>query len=158
MQRSPFQFIAIATLALSGLVACADEGVGDPCIPENVPCKETDDNGNCVNRGYDRSESFIESSSVQCRSRLCIVHKLKSSNGPTQVTDPTVPCKGDADDPDNCVKPEALDDSVYCTCRCGGPKTSVEFCQCPHGFECTEILKLGGDGVKGSYCVKPEQD
>jgi hypothetical protein len=150
MQRSAYQFIAIAMLAL-GLCACADEGVGDPCIPERIPC--ADDKG-C---GYDQTESYIESSSVQCRSRLCIVHKL--DNGKNTVGDPTKLCTDEKYENDpNCVGPEDLDKSVYCTCRCGGPKTSVEFCQCPDGFKCTEILKLGGDGIKGSYCVRPQDD
>jgi hypothetical protein len=148
MQRSVYQFIAITVLALAAS-ACEDLGVGDPCIPERIPCSK--DKG-C---GYDQTESYIESSSVQCRSRLCIVHKL--DNGNNTVGDPTVLCD---DDPDNanCVHPENLDESVYCTCRCDGPKTSVQFCECPHGFECTEILKLGGDGIKGSYCVRPKEE
>jgi hypothetical protein len=44
---------------------------------------------------------------------------------------------------------------VHCTCKCGGPKT-VDHCKCPSGFVCREILTLGGDGIRGDYCVKPE--
>jgi hypothetical protein len=150
MQRSAFhlEWAAIA-IAMCGfaLQACADEGVGEPCLPERIPCSET--NG-C---GYDPAESYLESSSVQCRSRLCIVHKL--DNGKGTPGDPTDVCKGTAEDGDNCVPEEQLDQSVYCTCRCDGPKTSVEFCECPGGFECQEVLKLGGDGIRGSYCVRP---
>jgi hypothetical protein len=153
MQRSAYKWIAIAVLAW-GLSACADEGVGDPCIPERIPCKGVGDAMLC---GYDQTESYIESSSVQCRSRLCIVHKL--DNGNNTVGDPTKLCTDDKHESDpTCVPPEALDDSVYCTCRCGGPKTSVEFCECPSGFECQEVLNLGGDGIKGSYCVRPKEE
>jgi hypothetical protein len=141
MQRSVFQWFAFAAVGL-GLSACADEGVGDPCIPERIPTG-----------GYDPSESYIESSSVQCRSRLCIVHQL--DNGKAK-SDPTKICtEGDnASDP-TCVSEEDLDRSVYCTCRCDGPKTSVQFCECPGGYACEPILNLGGDGIKGSYCVRP---
>jgi hypothetical protein len=151
MQRSAFQFqwvaLAIALLG-SSLGACADEGVGEPCTPERIPCDPTE---GC---GYNAAESYIESSSVQCRSRLCIVHKL--DNGNNTPGDPTKVCTGDSSDSENCVSEEALEKSVYCTCRCDGPKTSVEFCECPSGFSCQEVLKLGGDGIRGSYCVRPD--
>jgi hypothetical protein len=90
---------------------------------------------------------------VQCRSRLCIVHKL--DNGTDTAADPRQICGEPGSKPfPDCVKPEALDDSVYCTCRCGGPKTSVEFCECPDGFSCQPVLSLGGDGIRGDYCVR----
>ena len=40
--------------------------VGAPCLPEQVP--ET---------GFDDREAYIESSSVQCETRVCIVYHLK---------------------------------------------------------------------------------
>jgi hypothetical protein len=149
MQRSAFQLIAIALLAV-GLGACADEGVGDPCIPEKIPCSQA---AGC---GYEESESYIESSSVQCRSRLCIVHEL-AQNPKGNRSNPSKSCDKNPNDP-NCVRPEDLAQSVYCTCRCDGPKTSVEFCECPDGYSCQPVLNLGGDGIKGSYCVRPKKD
>ena len=143
MQRSVNQWFAIAFVGL-GLGAGEDLGVGDPCIPERIPTG-----------GYDPSESYIESSSVQCRSRLCIVHQLDNGKG---KGDPSKICTGDKDDDPTCVAEENLDESVYCTCRCDGPKTSVQFCECPGGYECAPILNLGGDGIKGSYCVRPKAD
>jgi hypothetical protein len=152
MQRSVNQWFAIAFVGL-GLGACEDLGVGDPCIPERIPTG-----------GYDPSESYIESSSVQCRSRLCIVHQLDNGKG---KGDPSKLCNKKPEDltgdeekdwDAQCVGEENLDESVYCTCRCDGPKTSVEFCECPGGYECAPILNLGGDGIKGSYCVRPKAE
>ena len=50
------------------------------------------------------------------------------------------------------------DDSVYCSCRCAGPdgETGGEFCECPTGFACTELvddLGLGKGQLAGSYCI-----
>jgi hypothetical protein len=153
MQRSAWKWLGLVFLGLSA-VACAEEGVGDPCTPETVPV-----NGK-GQYGFQSSESYIESSSVQCRSRLCIVHRL--TNGTSGVdalpADPRPGvngglCEQNGNKP-GCVRADWLDQSVHCTCKCGGPKTS-EQCECPSGFQCKEILTLGGDGIKGSYCVKP---
>ena len=60
---------AIATLLLLGGVllaaapGCSDEGVGDPCTPE----QEYDPSFN----GFDEKEVNVESKSFQCRTRLC---------------------------------------------------------------------------------------
>jgi hypothetical protein len=149
MRRSALNWIAMALLGLA-LNACADEGVGDPCIPETILC---DENGqNC---GFTPTESFIETSSVQCRSRLCIVHQLDNGFNGMPPADPRIICE---ENPNvtGCVPASERDRAVHCTCRCGGPKTSVDFCECPDGFECKEILTQGGDGVRGSYCVRPK--
>jgi hypothetical protein len=57
------------------------------------------------------------------------------------------------------VKPQLLDrraeDAVYCSCRCDGPDPNASYCECPDGFSCVELIKLGGAGqLAGSYCVK----
>jgi hypothetical protein len=154
MQRSVFNWNAIALIGLA-LTGCEDVGVGDPCIPETIPCQTvTDENGNKTETcGFQATESYIESASVQCRSRLCIVHKL--DNGTGGSANPTIVCDASGL-PEGCVRNDVIDNSVYCTCRCDGPKTSVEFCECPDGFSCEQILTLGGDGIRGSYCVRPK--
>jgi hypothetical protein len=134
-------------LAAFGVGACAEEGVGDPCTPETVP---VDKDGKI---GFQKTESYIESSSVQCRSRLCIVHKLDNGTDEPANPRPEGLCSATNTKP-GCVQPAQLDRAVHCTCKCGGPKTS-EQCKCPSGFQCTEILTLGGDGIRGNYCVKP---
>lgn len=146
MQRSAWKWIGLAFLGLAA-VACADEGVGDPCTPETIPQKDGV-------YGFEKSESYIESSSVQCRSRLCIVYQLDNKTNGATPADPRVICSA-PNTPMGCTPPDELARSVHCTCKCGGPKTS-EQCECPDGFSCKEILTLGGDGIKGSYCVKPK--
>jgi hypothetical protein len=150
MRRSSLYWIALGCVLALGAIGCTDEGVGDPCTPETVPC---DSDG--LNCGYKASESYIEATSVQCKSRLCIVHKLDNQTEGMFGADPRKLCD---DDPnvDTCVDLEDLQKSVYCTCRCrttaDGSKNDL--CDCPSGFSCTEILNLGGPGIVGSYCTK----
>jgi hypothetical protein len=52
--------------------------------------------------------------------------------------------------------------AVYCSCRCGVAEGEEEdenfnFCECPDGFECSEIRKnvgLGDKQITGKYCIK----
>jgi hypothetical protein len=164
MKRVTWKWIAISVLAL-GAAACANEGVGDPCVPENIPCENPETNEGC---GYGPTESYIESSSAQCRSRVCVVHKL--SGGPAGLAlDPRDICDRDEGRPYNpsvpgkpydspgCVTQAQIDESIYCSCRCrDGDNNKVEGCECADGFRCEEILTLGGDGIRGSYCVRPK--
>lgn len=153
MQRSVWKWGTVALLGLL-VTACADEGVGDPCIPETVPCTvdPTTKEKQC---GFNNTESFIESSSVQCRSRLCIVHKLDNGTEGVTPADPAKDC-GNSSRAEGCVTSDELDKSVFCTCRCGGPGKKEDFCECPSGFTCKEILSLGGDGIRGDYCVRAD--
>lgn len=150
MRRSSLSWLAFAVLSL-GAIGCTDEGVGDPCIPEAIPC---DQNGeNC---GYKASESYLETSSVQCRSRLCIVHKLDNGSDNLYPSDPRKLCDSKNNEP-GCLSEPRLEEGVYCTCRCGVPSnvsSNQELCGCPDGFSCREILTQGGPGVIGSYCVR----
>jgi hypothetical protein len=143
MQRSACWF---GLTVLLGLAACGQEGVGDPCTPEAIPVK----NGMY---GFERTEAYIESSSVQCRSRLCIVNRLDNGTNGMIPADPRTTCEQKM--VPGCVSAAEVENSVHCTCKCGGPET-VEHCKCPQPFQCKEILTLGGEGIRGSYCVKPK--
>lgn len=52
--------------------------------------------------------------------------------------------------------------SVYCSCRCGvadgePDDPDFNFCDCPDGFECSEIRRnvgLGDEQIAGKYCIK----
>jgi len=150
MRRSFLTWLAFLTLSL-GAIGCTDEGVGDPCIPEAIPC-----NAEGQDCGYKASESYLETSSVQCRSRLCIVRKLDNGSQGVYPSDPRKLCEDDNEP--GCLSESKLEESVYCTCRCGLPKGESgggqELCGCPDGFTCAEVLTQGGPGVRGSYCVK----
>ena len=128
--------LLVTNLLLAGvLFGCQSIGVGDPCRPESVPSD-----------GFQDSEAYLETSSVQCRTRVCIVNHLRGN--PNHV------CDGSPTQPSDCVAPEVIDQRVYCTCRCDGPPGTAEFCECPEGFVCDPVIKNGGAGIQGSYCVR----
>ena len=114
---------------VSGFFMCVatgcSTGVGDPCTPEKIP--ET---------GFSVNEAYIETSSVQCETRVCGVFKYEG--------DPRSP---------NADK-RVVEDRIYCTCRCKAPDKDFAVCDCPDDFECQKILDLGGPGLEGSYCVR----
>ena len=127
-------FTAIAVLWL-GATGCASSAVGDPCIPETVP-----------DEGFRADETYFETSSVQCATRVCLVRELDG--------DPSQICTGE-NDSNECVTEKEIERSVYCSCRCAAPEgSSVPTCGCPGGFFCEEILFSGGEGLRGSYCVR----
>lgn len=131
----------LAALALIGAiqVGCPAPPVGDPCVPEQIPAG-----------GFDRNEAYIETSSVQCETRVCMVYKL--SGDPDCIKNPA---KGPAcTDPEKMITQADVDRRIYCTCRCDAANDAFATCECPDGFACTEVLDLGGPGVQGSYCVK----
>jgi len=124
--------VAITWLA----AACAETGVGDACVPEQVPAD-----------GFLASETYLETSSVQCATRVCLVRGLQG--------DPNNICEN-SDEP-GCVRQCEVDQSIYCSCRCAAPGGSgLPTCECPSGFTCEEVLETGGDGLRGSYCVRSE--
>ncbi|MDH3202380.1 MAG: hypothetical protein OEM15_15935 [Myxococcales bacterium] len=128
-------FVAVAAVGLVG-TGCAESAVGDPCVPEQVP-----------EGGFLASETYLETSSVQCATRVCLVREL--AGDPNNV-EPE--CPGGTT---TCVSPSDVERSVYCSCRCGAPEGSgLPTCGCPGGFLCEEILETGGDGLRGSYCVR----
>ncbi len=132
--------------ALTVFAGCTAPGIGDPCIPESIPMG-----------GFVGSEAYLETSSVQCRTRVCMVYQLDGI--PFGGTDGTTTCRSDADliaNPD-CASREETDARVYCTCRCDAPpESSASLCDCTEGFACVEVINQPGAGlgIQGSYCVK----
>ena len=115
---------ALTLLALAAVGCKPGSGVGDPCDPESVP-----------GGGFDAQEVYLETSSVQCRTRVCMVYEIAGL-------------------PDDSAANQA---KVYCTCRCDAPEGSnAPTCACPGGFECETILEQGGTGIQGGYCVRVE--
>ena len=78
MRRLLFFTAAIAILAVA--TGCTPEGVGDPCEPEACPAVYTDTDppvlieGEC---GWHSGEVYLESFSLQCRSRVCMVFRAE---------------------------------------------------------------------------------
>lgn len=141
---------AVSTLftivGLFVIQGCAS-GVGDPCMPEQIPSSKQKGSDDLV-YGYDSSEVYIEASSVQCETRVCGVFQLNGNPSPDcqeekKKVRATI-----------CPSPEEIDKRVYCTCRCKAPDKRFATCDCPSGYECKEVLTKGDSGTRGSYCVK----
>ena len=151
--RCTVLLVAVALLSLAA-VGCAPVGLGDPCTPEAIP-----------SGGFSPREVYVESGSVQCRTRTCMVFHL---NGNPECTPDCAQCAqgGSAACPRCtpnesgtylCVQegaPEAenSDERVFCSCRCSaGGNPSLPLCQCITGFRCVPDGDPGG-----GYCVPNE--
>ena len=145
MARLTSVFGFVASVMFFGLIGsgCQAVGVGDPCTPENIPAD-----------GFKDTEAYLETSSVQCRTRICIVYKLEGD--PSCTKEGCAPT--DTACQMRCASKAQIDDSVYCTCRCDGPAGSAQFCKCAAGYECQPVITsdTAGAGIEGSYCVKPK--
>jgi hypothetical protein len=126
-------FLMVCALAFG----CTGSPIGDPCTPESIP-----------DNGFDEDEVYLETSSVQCRTRVCMVYKLEGN--PETICDA-------AGNPEGCVSEARLDNQVFCSCRCSvppGASANTPLCNCADGFACIDdIVTTGGDGVRGGYCV-----
>src|SRR5688572_13208614 len=69
-----FHVVVAVLLASLSLVACEAPGVGDPCEPEEVP-----------ENGFQETEVYLETRSLQCRTRVCMVNHLR---GDPRIEDP----------------------------------------------------------------------
>jgi hypothetical protein len=128
-------------------VGCATPAVGDPCLPEQIP-----------EGGFKEEEAYIETSSVQCETRVCMVFRLEGD--PREGCVPSTPSGcNPADDPEcgpavACPTDEQVAERVYCTCRCDSGDTGFAECECPDNYSCVQVLEQGGPGVRGGYCVR----
>jgi hypothetical protein len=134
--RSTLCACAVVLTMLS--LGCQAPGVGDPCEPESIP-----------EGGFVPSEAYIETSSVQCRTRVCMVYQLPGF--PNREGDCNPAVVGGT-----CSTQQETAERVYCTCRCDAPSSAATTCECPDGFSCVSVLdsEFAGEGIRGSYCVK----
>lgn len=133
---------ALLLMAAGALVSgCASPEVGAPCMPEQIP-----------DNGFNKNEAYVETSSVQCETRVCLVYQL---DGDPDEFCHEVRCAVDDVNcvPHTCATRADIESRVYCSCRCKSPSADFAQCDCPTGYKCEEILKGGGPGVQGSYCV-----
>lgn len=123
--------VGVVLLVAGAAFGCTGSPIGDPCTPESIPPG-----------GYDDREIYIETSSVQCRTRVCMVYQLEGQ--------PETNCRGLPEDPPECTQ-------VFCSCRCstsGGGQANTPLCACGDGFTCVDdVVTTGGEGVRGGYCV-----
>ncbi len=62
-QRGRFLIFAVIAAMVAAIAACAPTGVGDPCEPEVQP-----------EGGFQPGETVLETSSLQCRTRICMYY------------------------------------------------------------------------------------
>ena len=138
MSRKWLELVGLLSIALLG-AACSEIGVGDACVPQQVPPG-----------GFLPSETYLETGSIECATRVCLVRELDGD--PNNLQEDGCPLGEDT-----CVPASDVAESVYCSCRCGAPAGSgLPTCGCPGGFKCEEVLETGGDGLRGSYCVRED--
>lgn len=131
-----------AALAILG---CGSETVGDPCAPQRPGGQPCVVSGGMGSAGcFSGSEIYIETQSLQCQSRICLVYQYaEASNVGSEAQ-----------------RAARRAEHVYCTCRCGVPPslsgTSQDvLCTCPENYSCVSIAgEQYNEGVRGSYCVR----
>jgi hypothetical protein len=149
---------------------CQPSGVGDPCIPE----QEYDP----TYAGANFDEVGVVPGSFQCLTRLCLINHFQGrvtcpygqqANGsPLMNSSATNGCvtPGLQTDVSVAVAPQCINrqtaDAVYCSCRCenlsGATDDGANYCKCPSGFSCTQLVSSLGagldQGLTGGYCVR----
>lgn len=128
--------VSAAVLAVSvSASACAPEAVGEPCLPSHptaAPGAPRNVEFGADAGFFEQGEVYIETRSLQCRTRVCMAYKWDEENQPDQRSR-----------------------RVFCTCRCGGPEGAGSgYCSCPDKFVCTTVFNTGDPGIRGSYCVR----
>jgi hypothetical protein len=149
--------IAIATMVAPLFGGCAVRGIGDPCVPEVIP---TDPDGaGPLPPGFDPREVYVETSSVQCRTRTCMVFHLQG-NPQYVLEERTDECatREDCVSRDAEISSPTSEQRVFCSCRCSaaGGEANTPLCACTNGFHCVEVVTSGSAGLRGGYCIPNE--
>ena len=144
--RAVRRLIALIGFGALTALGCGDLGVGDPCAPQRPMGLVCNPAANMTAGCFRGTEIYIETQSLQCRSRICLVYRYD------EAADEATPSSG------RMLRPKR----VFCTCRCGVPASlratvpQSELCACPTGFVCQTDLAgpQYNPGVQGSYCVR----
>jgi hypothetical protein len=188
MTRSILAVIAVGlgVGVLSG-TGCKQTGVGDPCVPEqeyqptfqgfnpqevNVESKSFQcqtrlclvnhfqGRVSCPYGQFTTNPPSDPSTGVPSGAKdPCYVPGSK-----TAITgNPADPTNGHVV-PANCLD-RTPDKAVYCSCRCqnvdGRTDDGANYCTCPDGFHCSQLVTSIGaqdTGLTGGYCVKDHTD
>jgi hypothetical protein len=173
------------TLSLACMVAtvgqgCRSSGVGDPCTPDAE--FKADFAGFSLKEVTVESKSFQCQTRIclvnHFRGReSCPLGQDKDGSGPVgkpacvipgtpePVTGPVNAANAPADSrKGKCVQAHCEKrqpkDAVYCSCRCAdvnGNKEGGNFCACPDGFTCEQLVTstgTGNEGLTGGYCIR----
>lgn len=153
VSRKVLRALVIAGVALSMLGACEARGIGDPCTPEAIPADPDGPMGERTD-GFEASEIYVETSSVQCRTRTCMVFRLEGNPERVAGEDSCPPGASGCVNPDLPVTSVISAERVFCSCRCSASgDVNTPLCECTDGFHCVDVLTAGGVGVAGGYCV-----
>jgi hypothetical protein len=181
-----FLFPFAALLGLMAL-GCDSGGIGDPCVPEDEYQQnfngfaETEVNVESKSFQCETRVCIVN----HFRGRVSCPYGQTQGNIDMLNPDDPARCRVPGTDGKHCldgnnhvactnaaqvnidaitvpVAPQLLDrtaqDTVYCSCRCKGPDPNANYCECPSGYECSELVKeLGLPGraqLAGSYCIK----
>jgi hypothetical protein len=187
MTRSFFAVVSALSMGLAltpaFLEGCKATGVGDPCTPE----QEYDQTFNGFDEQEVNVESkSFQCQTRLClvnhfRGRVTCPYGQDSSGkllpGGAAFTGDAKACtvpggqdpiKGNPSDTKTGagVKAQCTDrkaaDAVYCSCRCANvngetPQNEGNFCKCPDGFTCQQLVTSigqGDTGLTGAYCIK----
>ena len=135
----------LALGALLLVMACVeqeDSRVGAACLPEAIP-----------EGGFNGGEVYLETSSVSCATRVCGVFRF--DDDPSRSQEECVEEGGDATACAGLPTQSAIDERVFCTCRCATDTEGAATCECPAGFVCEPTYEReAGPGIAGSYCVR----
>jgi hypothetical protein len=126
--------------------------------------------------GFQFIELNLETNAPECGGAVCLVNHFQGRTtcpyGQGHYASPTAPActipgtgqPVTPDDPAIGVMPQCTTrrpaDTVYCSCRCanaaGQTDDGADYCACPSGFACTQLVSdiNGGDTLAGAYCVK----
>lgn len=144
MHRYVSRMLCVGVIPLMLAAGCSPSPIGDPCVPESIPAT-----------GFDDREVYLETSSVQCRTRVCMVYQVEGN--PEDICD-------EGNDTEQCVDGTVADNQVFCTCRCSvpeGAQANTPLCNCADGYVCLDNVVTAGsgmgegsrEGVAGGYCV-----
>jgi hypothetical protein len=175
---------AVAITLVSG-TGCQSTGVGDPCIPEqeydpsflgfnpqevSVESKSFQCQSRLclVNHFSGRvscpygqtSASMGNGTATPCSTPIgAKVTGTVDGNPISQNNPPVDPVRKDKVLA-NCSSRQAAN-AVYCSCRCanvnGQTNDGANYCTCPDGFQCTQLVSSIGpadQGLTGAYCIK----
>ncbi len=186
--RSPLHLLLTAGLLGLTALACESGGVGDPCTPEdeyqqgfngygitevNIESKsfQCETRVCIVNHfqgrvscpyGQKDTDIGMYPATHDRRCRIPGTSGEHCIDADQNTVDCATPASQNIDEINVPVDPQRVSrnaqDTVYCSCRCKGPDPNARYCECPSGYECTELVReLGLPGksqLGGSYCTK----